>query len=262
MKKKALHWSHLATFMRCAEQYYRRYILGQKIAPGIALIIGSSTHKSIESNMKNYIMTGELLPLEAILDIARDSVMHRWGDEGVTLMPEEKKKGEKKVRADAIDMAVGLSALHRKELAPTIKPTHVERPWKVMIKGYPYDLAGTIDLMEKDLLIDTKTAARTPPDSQIHSDHQLTVYAMAANVIDHKIPKLRKDFLIKTKAPKVVQHTSTRDEKDFEVVLRRIETLSLAIQAGIFPPADPTSWICSERFCGYYGTCKYIRRRK
>lgn len=261
MKKEAIHWSHLSMFMRCAEQYRRRYKLGHIIKPGIALIIGSSTHKSIEKNMKNYMKTGEFLPLEAILDIARDSVMHKWDKEGISLTPDEREKGERAIRAKAIDMTIGLSSLHRKELAPTIKPIHVERPWLVEIQGYPYDLKGTIDIQEDNLIIDTKTAGKAPPKDQIHSDHQLTIYAMASNVIDHKISKLRKDILVKKEIPEVEQQFTTRNTKDFDVVLRRIEVFSLAIQAGLYPPSDPSNWWCSSRWCGYYNSCKYIRRR-
>jgi len=249
-------------FARCAEQFRRRYVCGEIIPPGVALIVGSSTHKGIELNMKHRIQTGQLLPLDAVKDMTRDAVMSRWEREGVLLTEIEEKKGWRKVRAEAIDTAVGLGSLHHSALAPIIKPTHVERPWRVVLDGFPYDMTGKIDLQEADWIIDTKTAGRTPPEDQIHSDGQLTVYAMAGNVLDHKAYKLRKDILIKTKTPKVIQQTTTRDETDYNTILRRVETLSRCVEKGAFPPTDPGNWVCSPRFCGYHPSCVYVKRGK
>jgi len=37
-----------------------------------------------------------------------------------------------------------------------------------------------------------------------------------------------------------------------------VESVLNGINAGIFLPAAPGSWACSERFCGYWHSCPYV----
>ena len=70
------------------------------------------------------------------------------------------------------------------------------------------------------------------------------------------------DSLVKTKTPKAVSMSSTRTDDDFKSLLLRMERACMAIQSGIFIPADPSDWICSPRWCGYYDGCPFGRRKR
>lgn len=261
MSKRQLHWSHISMLQRCGIQYQYRYLQGSIKPPGVALIVGSATHESIEDNMKHKRDSGDVLPAEAVAEKARESVNHRWQSEGVALDAEEKSEGEANVRGQAVDMAVTLSRLHHSELAPIINPVHVERKWVLEMDNFPFDLSGTIDLQEPTTIRDTKTAKRSPPENTAHGSDQLTIYALAATILDGKTPDLRLDSLVKTKTPKVVTQETTRDESDFQVMLRRIEAASRQIETGAFIPAPSDSWQCSAKFCGYWNECPYSRKR-
>lgn len=263
---KHISSSQLSMMSRCGEQYRRRYILKEKVPPGIALIIGSATHVSIEDNMKHKVETGELLPTEAVQESARDAVNRRWDDEGVFLDESEKKEDQDKLRGNAVDSAVSLSTLHHTELAPLIRPAHVEREWWIDIKGYDCKLTGKIDLQE-DLTMngrirDTKTAAKSPVAGSADKNQQLTIYCLASKVLDGSIAPLAVDTLVKTKTPKVVTEYTERTEADFMPVLGRIETMLLALEKGVFLPTNPDNWWCSEKFCGFATSCRYFRRTR
>lgn len=263
-KKLHLSVSQLDMLSRCGEQYRRRYVEGEIIPPGIALIVGSSTDKAVSSDLQHKIDSGELLPDEAVADIARDNVVNSMESGNVLLTPDEAIAGIKAVKGEAIDKAVRLSRLHHKELAPVLKPTHVQRWWRVELQGYPRDLIGIIDVQEgSEAVRDTKTASKSPAANAAHESDQLTMYAIACRVCDGVIPrKLTLDHLVDNKTPKLVTLETTRTEQDFLPILARVETALAALEKGVFVPARQTDWWCSERFCGFANTCRYYRQIK
>jgi hypothetical protein len=259
--KPQLHQSSLDMLFKCGEQYYRRYILGEKIPPGIALVVGSATHKSIEKNLTAKIKTGELLSVEQVKDVARDELEGMWKS-GIRLDEEELKRGIQAIKGEAIDIAVSLSTLHRTDLAPILAPTHVERKFVVKLDGYPMDLSGTIDIQEGAKRIrDTKTAAKSPSQGDADSSLQLTMYGLAAKVVDGVAPQeFALDGLVKTKTPKVVTLKTTRTDEDYQMLLRRVERSIAIIEKGAFTPARPTDWWCSRKWCGYWDSCPFAAR--
>jgi RecB family exonuclease len=260
IQKPQLHVSALG--MLCMEQFRRRYIEKEIIPPGVALIVGTGTHKGVDVNMQHKIQTGELLQAEQVADAARDGVNVAW-EQGVKLEPEELQKGIKLVRGEAVDKAVRLATLHHKEKAPRINPIHAERPFTLEIAGYQFDLAGRIDLQEADSVRDTKTSGKTPAATCAERSLQLKAYALAVKVIDGKAPsKVFLDYLIDTKTPKSESFSHEPDFEDFQAVLNRIEVIAAAMEKGVFVPVEPTHWCCDPKWCGYYATCRYIRRPK
>ena len=144
--KPQLHVSSLG--MKCMEQFRRRYIEKDVIPPGVALIVGTGTHKGVDANMTHKIETGELLPVDAVADAARDGVNEAWESGGVKLEADEVAKGIKVVRGEAVDKAVRLARLHATETAPAINPTHAERPWSLEITGRTAPLTAPWDRRE------------------------------------------------------------------------------------------------------------------
>jgi len=260
MENKIISISKLTMLWRCGEQYYRRYIKGEIIPPGVAIIVGSSTHKTIEVNLKNKIEKKQLLNLDIIKDLARDEVTKRFEGE-ILLSEEEKSKGKEAVKGEAIDFAVSCSEAHAKELAPKIEPIAIEKTFYLDIPNNPFQISGTIDILEENKIRDTKTTSRFVKGTADKS-LQLTMYSLAEKITENKkIKKLCLDFLVKRKdGTEVITEETKRDDKDFEVLLARIENALNQLKAGIFPPTNPENWWCSEKFCGYYKTCKYVKK--
>lgn len=249
---------------RCGEQYRRRYIDKHRIPPGVALIVGTAVDGTVTKNLGNKITTNELLPIEQIVDDARDLTMRSFDREGVALDSDEEKRGLKVVKAETIDKAIRLSRLHATSAAPSLNPTHVQRPFVLELSGFPVNLAGTIDVQEGSHSIrDTKTSAKTPGADVAEKSDQLTMYALGAKIIDGKIPdQVALDYLIDTKTPAHKTFTSERTEDDFRPLLNRVEVAVRALEKGVFIPVNPDHWVCSARYCGYWNTCPFVRRPK
>lgn len=257
-----LHWSQISMYTKCAEQFRRRYIAGDIIPPGVALITGTGMHRAVEMDLTRKLETGELASEEEVKDAARDAVVNEW--DGGVFLTEEDHGNEKKLRAESIDTAVNCAAMHHIELAPHVSPKHVERKWVVEVNGYPVKLAGTIDCDEGEIIDDWKTAGKTPPSTTAHESDQITMYSLAKYVHDKIIPKARMGYVIKTKTPKTLWLETTRTKEDFAPLLRVIERISDAIDKAVYPFASsmsPRPWWCSPKWCGYYQTCAGVRNR-
>ena len=256
-----LHASALG--MTCMEAFRRRYMENEIIPPGVALIVGTGTHASVEKNLSAKIHTGSLLPLEAVKDAARDGVNNAW-EQGVKLDDEEAERGIKAVKGDAVDKAVRLATLHAKDKAPTLNPTHVERKWSLELPGYDIELVGRIDVQEGLVSIrDTKTSGKTPSEDVAEKSVQLKAYSAAVWKIDGALPQFAVlDYLIDTKTPTAKTFSMVPTTEDTRAMLNRVETVVLAMQKGVFTPVEPTHWCCSAKWCGYFSTCRYVRQPK
>lgn len=254
-----LHATDLGTLARCGVQFYYRRVEGIIVPPAIALVVGKATHKAVETNMQAKLATGQMAEREAIDEIGKASVKGDF-ERGVTLDDDEKGVAIEKLRGQAEDKTVRLSGVHYSHLAPVIVPKFIERQWVLELPEEPMDLCGRIDLQEEDCVRDTKTASKTPPLSVAGGSMQLTVYALAARIMDGVIPtKFTLDNLVDLKTPKAVVHETTRTMADIESLLARVKAVMRAIKAGNFIPADPTSWCCAPRWCGFWSRCPYAR---
>lgn len=259
-KKPSLSATALRTIMRCPQQYYYRWVENIKVPPGIAQIIGIGVHKVANLNLSNKKDKGELLSEDSVKDAAADNINGLW-QQGIKLDDEEKKEGPKKIKGQAVDLAVSLSTLHHQELAPKIEPVHLERFFRLELQGYPMDLTGRMDVEEKDSIRDLKTAGKSPSEADVLADDQLTLYALGKKVMEGNIPgKLYLDSLVKTKVPKLVTLETTREQKHLDRILRHVERAIVVIEKGAFM-ANSNGWHCSKRFCGYHDICPFFSGR-
>jgi len=94
----------------------------------------------------------------------------------------------------------------------------------------------------------------------VDTSEQLTFYALVYKAKTKRLPKeVRLETLVDTKVAKVQTLFSTRDDEDLRVLVERVNTMIQGLAKGIFVPAQPTSWVCDPRYCGYYPTCKYVK---
>lgn len=258
-----LSHSALEMLSKCGEAFRRRYIEREKIPPGVALLVGRSVDESVNGNLTSKMAEGELLPLERVRQIARDTLVQEWEHQGIALDDDQKAQGEARTKGEAIDKSVGLAELHASKVAPALEPTAVQAKFELEVEGFPVTLSGVVDVVEgPKSLRDTKTAGKSPSEDAADLSQQLTMYALAGKVLKGEIPaRLHLDFLIDTKVPKVVHLETTRTDDDFQPLLDRVESAVKVIEAGAFSPANPSiAWWCSAKWCGYHSTCRFVRR--
>jgi len=249
--KPHLSFSQANTYLRCGLQWYYRYARGERRPPGVALLVGSGTHEAVERDMRSKLDTGELLEDGAPQAIASESVTRRWAEEAPVLDGED----EAAALGAAIDLAASLAACHHKHIAPHIEPTHVERELVVDSPDLGLEIVCRVDIQTATTIHDTKTAAKAPSLGDLRSA-QFGLYRAAIMATDGHAPdRIQLDGLVKTKVPKAVSIVAEVTDADASAALERLGAVAAGIAAGVFLPADPTSWVCSPKFCGWYDTC-------
>lgn len=269
-RKAQLHQSSLDTLSACGIQFYRRYGLGEKLAPAVAMMVGTGVHASVRVNLEHKKDTGVMLSPDDVMDSARDEFVAEWNKTGPIETDEDVVVyGAAKVKAMGTDKAVRLAALHRQAIAPGIEdPTHLERQWVLDIEGFPYELAGAIDVTHrvedgKLYIRDTKTSGKTPNQNVAEESNQLSMYALALYRFEGSLPSgLALDYLIDNKTPIAKTFKTTRDLSDFQPLMRRVEAATRIIESGNFMPAREDDWRCSKKFCGFWNSCEYVRHPK
>jgi len=138
-----------------------------------------------------------------------------------------------------------------------------------------FDFVGEMDITEeyeKDVMDetygvktfvvrDTKTSGKSPAENTAHESHQLSAYALAAQVLDGRLPDaLKLDYLIDLKrGTKTMTLETHRDERDTAAFMDRLVRGIVSIRSGVFMPAPDVAWYCSQKWCAYWDRCPAVK---
>lgn len=151
---KHLSPSSLGMLARCAFQFQRRYVLGEKERPGEALVVGSAVHSGLERNFTQKIESHEDMPVDVLqewlLDVGWKATVAEQQERSE--MEVEWDAGEEDARKRAVNMTL---AYHR-EIAPRLQPLSVEG-WVEADFGLAVPVIGRFDVETPERLVDFKT---------------------------------------------------------------------------------------------------------
>jgi len=251
-------------YCRCPAQWEFRYVKGEIVPPGIALLQGTGYHRGAETNFRQKIDSHLDLPANQIVDAAVAAFDAETAG-GYTLSEDEATIGPAKVLGEARDKVAQIAAVHASEQAPDYQPVAVEHRQLIVFPNATHDLLTVTDLRDDvGRVTDFKTAGKKKPEASIHCDLQLTIYAAAFKIETGEMPsEVRQDVITKAKQPARQLLRSERTVADFQALLHRVNAILAAIQSGNFPPCSPGGWQCSSRFCGYFRSlCPYVNSER
>ena len=257
MGKPYVSPSQIDTYEKCGQIYLHRKIEGLKMpAPG-HFIVGTNTHKTSEQSLMNAKVKGVLFTDSEICDSARTNF-------DITEQEENEKSdgiiySDDMPRGACIDQSIALSLCYNNEVAPAVKPIAIEEPFLINTGDYPYDIMGSIDIVEKGHDRDIKTVGSIMP--VIERNVQGITYTLGHEIKYKEKAGFSFDCIKKNKVPKSVILTAQYDDADRQQLFDRIEIMANGLQAGIFIPAPTNSWYCSEKWCGYFGICKFGKKQ-
>lgn len=264
-----LKWtnSSLSTLEDCGEKFRRRYIEREYRAPYARMLRGGAVHSAISFSLLRKMEQHELPSVEEVRDVTATAFTKRW-EEGVALMPDEREKGEHAVRDYTKDLSIDLAVLHRTAVAPSINPVGVERRITVKPRDMDITIEGTIDQIdgrpEGEMIRDPKSAEKSPAKDMAEDSQQLTMYGLLRLAETGIAPTAyRLDYLVRTPAKRELKHIvldTTRDATDMNALVQRLNVGVDAVKKGVFMPANPTWWGCSQSWCEFFESCVYTRR--
>jgi hypothetical protein len=253
----SIHQSSLGTFLRCGEQFRRRYIEGERIPPGVAAGRGTGVHKANEINLNQKVITGKDLKLVDLKDAARDGFIHAFRN-GIFLAKEDVPLKDK-ILNDNLNDCLKLTELYKKKVAPLIQPIEVERSF-LIDAGLDLPLVGRMDIERHAKVDDIKTSGRKWAEGRIKKEIQPVFYSYAHEKETGIRPQFNFHILKITKGGEIgsqIQSMRATDE-NYLALFARLNMMIHAIKSGSFIPPDPSHWICSPRWCGYHSTCVYV----
>jgi len=250
LPKSYLSVSQVRLFQSCPRAYEWRYVKDVISPPQARMAEGQAVHRSLEHAHRQYMKSRKMVPLDTMLDTYNDAWNTLKTDVEVWDEDDSEERILKRARAFLLQY-------HTKYL-PLVTPIVVEQRFWISLGKCHIPLNGYIDLIADDSadpdtreVIDYKVVSKSKSQADANNDMQLTVYSHAAG-----LPKVRFDQFVKTAAPAIKVLRSNRDRRDFLWVQDVFESVAGAISAGNFPPCDPGSWLCTEKWCGFWKRCR------
>jgi hypothetical protein len=180
------------------------------------------------------------------------------------------------------DVGIALVRLYNNTLAPAVRPQvgkdgirGIEQKFEIKVGGVP--MLGYIDLIDtnadvsfskeelarlqaegntvpkelRTVVTDFKFKAKSMAQSIVEGSLQMTMYSLATGIY-----AIRYDQLLKLKKPKITRVTAMRTPQDHAWLSQVVQSVATSITKGSFPPCDPTNWVCSPKWCGYWHMCR------
>jgi len=285
LPKKALSATQIDMYLRCPRQYYFRYIKDTVRPPGVALTLGKGTHKALETTHHAIVDTGVPASESIVTAAFSDSF-----DKAVAEVPKEEWEKDASTPGAVKDAGLALVRLYNLKFAPLVRPQiiktvngevrGIEKQFSILIAGVP--VIGFVDLIDtndptivssprevvvmrqkgvtipeamRTVIVDFKTKAKSFSQGDVDGSLQLTIYSYA-----EKIPAVRFDQLLRQKTPTLKRIRALRTPQDYLWLEEIVRGVAEAISAGVFPPCDPSAWVCSEKWCGFWHLCRGRKR--
>jgi hypothetical protein len=151
----------------------------------------------------------------------------------------------------------------RNDFAPAIMPVAVEESYHMFDPEIGVEWHGVVDLREEISLHDLKTSGKKWTQGNADRSDQLTLYpVMVEHATGQRPEQLFIQHFYRKAEPEHFQIHTEREPADFGLLRHKASMMLQGIKAGLFPPGDMDGWHCSERWCGYWATCRYISDRQ
>ncbi len=238
------HLSHsrINRYLHCPEQYRLYYVELLRLRhPSSNLVFGQAIHQALAGLFQDG--TDPTTAFKAIWDPVREATLtygrrDSWESLGV--------------------IGQGLLKLFSEEALSQIDNVEaVERRFELNVTGLDLPIIGFVDLVAKlngkTTVVDFKTSASRYGTHEVELTDQLTAYQLA----EPDVEQTAFCVLVKTKAPRIDWHVSSRNGDQLDEYLAKVRLVSTAIQAGHFFKR-PGMW-CS--WCDYLPVCTNDRKK-
>jgi hypothetical protein len=233
----------------CPLRYWFSYVEGIKKPAGADQVEGYAHHDSMQFNNNYKIAEKHDRATEDVIEFFEDNYSSRYDEMDAEQRGDTEKDTVLNRGRTFIDVYID-------QVSPGIQPLDCERKFSLSLHldGETVPVIGYIDLEQVGCLSDYKVVGKTKNQAEADSNLQLGVYGAAVN----DAPDQKVEFIcfVKTKTPKIVRVSSSMYPGRSSWAARVCADVIKAISAGSFPPCDPTSWACSEKWCDYYCECR------
>lgn len=256
-KHPVLTQSSLGMLEACAFAFNLRYLKGKPEAPSGAITRGRAFDEAVTFGANHVIVNGE----DAKLSDKKEVAAAKFDKEA----PETNFQGDDPSQLK--DSTVALVELHHNQIAPTLSPVATQEI--IRVSGAEYDLAGTLDLIEKKgeavNVTDHKTCKRKGKYSP-RGHVQAALYAYLYEKKYQVRPQFRFDVAIATKSPSIERVEHAIDDAEYSLLHYRIRSalneIKQGLETGHWRLAEQGHWRCDAtgKWCAYISECPKGKR--
>ncbi len=257
--------SSLKMFVRCPEQWRRRYVLGHKAPPNSNMLWGGADHRAVGANYEQKISTERDLPVKEVQERFASEL-----DEGIARADDEIEwsgkdldgKTPAQARDFIVDRGTNLVGMYQEQVAPITFPQTVEQEFLLPVDGIPVPVKGYIDLVAErtdvpsQFVVERKTKGTNQPPAP-DDRFQARLYELASGLpVEFQVS-------VKTAQPRVTVYDlePLASTKGTTEALKRM-VLGLAHCYAVFGEEQPWpdygrlhTFACS--FCGFRSSCPW-----
>lgn len=252
------HLSHssISTYLGCPEKWRRRYLQMEYEPPNQKMIVGKVVGRSVAAGYISKIQTGEI-----DTELVSDTFDTEWRDaEGENVDWEGLEPG--KVKDDAADSLLAYAS----ELMPRVTPITVEESFEIRHPEAEWVTLGYMDWLDPSDIFDLKVSAKAKTQENLDYDAQATLYVAAKQIQGEGLKPFRWHAVKRPspggRSPATAQElVTTRTQVQVNNLLERIAEVAREIdwrvETGNWQGAAPGYWMCSQKSCGYWDTCRF-----
>jgi putative RecB family exonuclease len=240
--------SQYGLYKNCPKAYEFSYVEGIKQPPSGAMFAGVTVHAGVEAALnfkkENDMRVPDLAQIHATLSDEFDK-----GKDDVVTWEDGLDAGTTK------DKVLRLYRGYHTVVLPGTKPIAVEQAVIKRIGTVP--TVGYLDSLDAGKgfveLVDVKSSKRAWSQADADKSPQMTLYSVATG-----IDAVRIDNLVARESGSTdcKQLSSTRDAQAKRNLVEDYEETADLVKRGVFPKTTLDSWMCNEKWCGYYGMCR------
>ena len=250
MKPEYLSYSSINLYLTCAENWRRKYILKQKPPSGPAVVVGSVFHGTVERAILERQSMLELWPAVWGQKMAAEGNDIEWAADTPEMHYND---GLRLVTEPAVQSMIAALEPKRDANGPWI-----ERKVELHVPGVPVPIVGYIDIVTADSVPgDFKTSKGSWSQNDAEGEIQPLFYLAALNQMGYETPGNLFRHYVVTKTKKVqaqvIEHSHTWAEIMWLYEL--IGRVWQGINAEHYP-VNPNGWLCSAKWCHYWGDCR------
>ncbi len=271
MTPEHLSHSQISLLGYCGEAYRRRYVALERQPTGLGLVRGLAVDDSINANLRARRDEGELLELDEVRATA-DASFSRRSQTDIVFDGDYLDVSPARALGHARDTSIKLATLHARKFAPSLDPLFVQHRITIPAgRAIAVPFVVVLDLVESVsggvAIRDNKTTARKPKKNAAHVSEQLSAQVLGyRSAHPEPVRELSLDVLevASTGSGRALyshhRQSTSRTRADLGVFVERARAALRVIEAEAWVPAPVDSWKCSERWCGFWSTCRYARR--
>ena len=246
--------SSVATYLRCPEQWRRKYLDHEPQAPKLGMIVGGAVGAVEGYSYQRVIDGGEQAKLPEALDLYDEEFEYK-------LSRADGLEASRQERGEAKDGGVRALSVYHSTIAPKTEPKSVERKFELRLGAAEWTVNGFFDVETPRPVVDLKVKAKRLTQADADSDLQASLYLAARRAEGNPAPAL--DFHVSTTAKQASAEvvSTRRSEAQLDQTLRLVAYVARDIEyrvaSGNWVGAPPLAWWCAAGQCPYWSSCPF-----